>query len=126
MKVKVDDLASTIMEGLKEYADFASEEMKQAVRKSGNLVRNEIKQTAPVGESGKYHQSWRVKAERETSQSLQLVVHSKTRYQLAHLLEKGHAKRNGGRVPGQPHIAPAEEKGIATLEKQIKEGLKGG
>ena len=54
---------------------------------------------------------------------LKLVVHSKDRYQLAHLLEKGHAKRGGGRVGGKSHIAPAEQHGIEQLEQDIERAL---
>ena len=62
---------------------------------------------------------------RETSQTLKMVVHSKNRYQLAHLLEYGHAKRNGGRVEGKAHIAPAEQHGIRQLQEEIERALRG-
>lgn len=121
---KIDNLAQEIMEGLKEYADLASDDVKKAVRKAGNTVRKEIASTAPV-DTGKYAKSWSVKKTKETSNFLEVTVHSKNRYQLAHLLEHGHAKRGGGRVAARPHIAQAEENAIETLETEIEKALGG-
>ena len=123
--VSIDKLADAVMDGLNEYADLATDDMKAAVRKAGNTVRNEIKANAPK-RSGKYASSWSVKTDRETSTSLSLIVHSRNRYQLAHLLEFGHAKRGGGRVPAQPHIAAAEQKGTEKLEAAIERSLSHG
>ena len=87
--------------------------------------KKEIRANAPK-DTGEYAKSWAVKKTKETSSSLTLTVHSKNRYQLAHLLEYGHAKRNGGRVEGKAHIAPAEEKGIRQLEEEIERSLRDG
>ncbi len=118
----IDNLADEIMKGLTEYADLADTEMKKAVRKTATAVKKEISANAPK-RTGKYAKSWTSKKTKETSHSLEMTVHSKNRYQLAHLLEKGHAKRGGGRVSGTPHIAPAEECGVQLLEKLIEEAL---
>ena len=120
----IDNLAKTIMEGLQEYADLASEDVKAAVRKAGKNVKADIAANAPK-RTGAYSKSWTVKTQKETANSLEVVVHSKNRYQLAHLLEHGHAKRGGGRVAGKPHIAPAEEKAIKELEQEITRKLGG-
>ena len=123
-KCTIDNLAKTIMEGLQEYADVASEDVKTAVRKAGKNVKAEISANAPK-RTGAYAKSWAVKTEKETAHSLEVVVHSKNRYQIAHLLEHGHAKRGGGRVAGIPHIAPAEEKAVKQLEENIMKKLGG-
>ena len=123
-KCTIDNLAKTIMEGLQEYADVASEDVKTAVRKAGKNVKAEISANAPK-RTGAYAKSWTVKTEKETANSLEVVVHSKNRYQIAHLLEHGHAKRGGGRVAGIPHIAPAEEKAVKQLEEDIMKKLGG-
>ena len=121
-RVSVDQMADVIMDGLLEYAELATDVMKDCVKKAGNTVKKETQAGAPV-RTGKYKKSWAVKRQRETSSTLEVVVHSRNRYQLTHLLEKGHAKRGGGRVRAIPHIAPAEEKGIRELEEGIKRGL---
>ena len=118
----INDMASEIMKGLTEYADLADTEMKKAVKKTATSVKKEISANAPK-RTGKYAKSWTAKKTKENSHSLEMTVHSKNKYQLAHLLEKGHAKRGGGRVAGKPHIAPAEENGVEMLENLIKEAL---
>ena len=121
-RVTVDEMADAIMEGLQEYAQLATDVMKDCVKKSGNTVKKEVQAGEPV-KTGRYQKSWAVKRQKETGNTLEVVVHSRNRYQLTHLLEKGHAKRGGGRVRAIPHIAPAEEKGIRELEEGIRRGL---
>lgn len=123
-RVRIDSLAAAVMEGLTEYAGLATADMKKAVRKAGTTVRKEIEANAP-SDTGTYAKSWSVKNTRETSNSLEVTVHSKNRYQLAHLLEFGHAKRGGGRVAGKAHIAPAEQRAVETLEQEIEKVLRG-
>ena len=106
-RTTVDGLADAIMDGLKEYADLATDTVKDAVKDVSKTVK-----------------SWTVKKTAESSNSLTMTVHSKDRYQIAHLLEHGHAKRGGGKVAGREHIAPAEAKGNRELLQKIERGLR--
>ena len=119
----IDELAEVINQGLKEYAELSAVGVKRAVRKSAKTVKEQISANAPV-KSGRYAKSWVAKTTEENSQKLVQTVCSPTRYMLAHLLEKGHAKRGGGRVSGKPHIAPAEAAGIELLTNLIEKELK--
>ena len=118
----IDDMTKEIMKGLQEYSELADDEMKKAVRKTATSVKKEISANAPH-DTGTYAKSWTSSKVRETSHNLQMTVHSRNRYRLAHLLEKGHAKRGGGRVEGHPHIAPAEKNGEELLENLIRKAI---
>lgn len=123
-RVRIDQMADEIMKGLKEYADLATDEMKAAVKDAGKLAKEEIAETAPK-DTGKYAKSWTSKVTAESSDNIKVTVYSPKKYQLAHLLEHGHAKRGGGRTKARPHIAPAEEKAEKKLEEDIRRALEG-
>ena len=120
--IPVDKLAEEVMDGLEEYAELTADVLKKEIQEAGKVAKQQISQTAPR-KTGRYAKSWAVKKISETSNSLEVTVHSKNRYMLTHLLENGHAKRGGGRVAAIPHIAPAEETAIQSLERNIEREL---
>ena len=91
---------------------------KEAV--ANNLV-DELEQTSPKSDSKggrKYAKGWRKKKEGNA-----FIVHNALKPQLTHLLEKGHAKVNGGRVPAIVHIAPAEEKAVNDFSERVERAI---
>ena len=82
----VSQMADVIMEGLEEYAQLAADDMKKAVKKAGAQARKDIQENAPV-KTGAYAKSWAAKTTKETANAMEIVVYSRNRYQLAHLLE---------------------------------------
>ena len=121
-KVSIEEMAEAINSQMEEYATLAATEMKAAVKKTATSVKKEIQSNAPE-DTGAYKKSWATKTQSQGTHSISMVVYSKNRYQLAHLLEKGHALRNGGRVAARPHIAPAEENGKTLIEELIRSVL---
>ena len=120
--IPVDKLAEEVMNGLEEYAELTADVLKKEIQEAGKVAKQQISQTAPR-KTGRYAKSWAVKKISETSNSLEVTVHSRNRYMLTHLLENGHAKRSGGRVAAIPHIAPAEEAAVQSLERNIEREL---
>ena len=120
--IPVDKLTEEVMNGLEEYAELTADVLKKEIQEAGKVAKQQISQTAPR-KTGRYAKSWAVKKISETSNSLEVTVHSQNRYMLTHLLENGHAKRGGGRVAAIPHIAPAEETAILSLERNIEREL---
>ena len=124
-RIKPEQLSAAIMKELDEYADTTTDGVKAADRKAANTVRKEIQATAPQ-RTGKYAKSWAAKTTKESSHALEITVHSRNRYMLAHLLEHGHAKRGGGRVAARPHIVAAEANGIEELKSEIERTIRHG
>lgn len=124
-KVKPENLAAAISEAVREYTAEVTAGVKKDVRDVAKECRNEIKEKSPVL-TGDYKKGWSERTAYETADELRITVYNRTDYQLTHLLENGHAKVNGGRVAGHPHIRPAEENAEKELERRVKVTVKGG
>ena len=121
--VSIENFPQAVKRELEEYVNMTSAEVKKLVEEVSEDTRKEIMANAPV-DTGKYKKSWKATKTKETATSLTMEVHSDKRYRLTHLLEKGHAKRGGGRTKAIPHIAPAEELAEKELLQAVERSLK--
>lgn len=120
-KVNVKGISKEFAKILSEY----KEEVEEGISIAGdnvakNAVKN-LKKNSPKRKNsgGAYAKGWRI-----TTIKGKRIIHNKTKYQLTHLLENGHAKVNGGRVPGKPHIKPVEEQAIKEYISEVEKVIK--
>lgn len=125
-KINIDRLAVEIMEDLDIYLANTVETVGQAVEETAKETVQELKRLSPKGSTGEYADSWKQKKDpniRGKYRMSRVVYSDKPSYRLTHLLENGHAKVNGGRVDGKPHIRRAEQLAESTLLRKLKEQL---
>lgn len=116
----VDGFAAA-MQGILDRLDDAIEDGRpQVVREAAKTARKEWKAKAPK-KTGRYAASIQMKVFKDTASETKADIGSATLPGLPHLLEKGHAKVGGGRVPGRLHIEPAAEVAMQQLEDEIND-----
>lgn len=120
--VKIDDLGKEIAQIFQEYAKATEETCQKAVVETCKEAVKELKANSPK-DHGNYAKSWKYGPSPFKKDKLAKIIYNKEHYRLTHLLEKGHKKRNGGTVPGQPHISHAEQNAEKTVLRKIKEGI---
>jgi hypothetical protein len=120
-KINIDEIGSVIADELAKYSNIIEEDLEKSKKFHADELKQELIRNSPEGRP-KYKKGWKVKADKHAKS---YVVHNATLGQLTHLLEKGHAKRNGERLKGQPHITPAEDKIVKKylddVERMIKQ-----
>jgi hypothetical protein len=126
LKIGAQDFSKAVENTLKEYGLSVTLRMNEAVEKVGNNAADLLKDTSPKRKGGgKYAKSWVCTKTSDSPLETTVIVHNKKHYRLTHLLENGHATRNGGRTKAQPHIKPAEEQAISEFIKAAKEAIDG-
>lgn len=113
--IKADELQKALTDYLENYVEDIEEDVKDTVTEVAKEAKQELIQTSPrsgVARDTKYYKGWAIKNGGRTRRGryYSKVIWNKTNYQLTHILENGHATRNGGRTTPQPHIRPVEEK----------------
>ena len=99
------------MRALEDYKKVTEETVKETVTEVADGARDVAKSGSP-SDTGEYRKGWAVKKV--------LTVYNRNKSSLTHLLEKGHAKRGGGRTRAIVHIAPAEEYAQETLVRELE------
>lgn len=125
--IKPEELAGFIKEYLEEYREDIQEDVEEVTDKVTKEARDELKQTSPKGKiarNPKYYKGWSVKISKKGATKYHKVIWNKTNYQLTHLLEFGHATRNGGRTRAIPHIRPVEEKYKVEFVDLVEERIR--
>ena len=117
--IKVSDLAQAVAQELADYSQDVTDGVKKEVKQVAKDVVAELKQTSPRN-TGDYAKGWKSRVEYESPEDIRVRVYNSKKPQLTHLLENGHAKQNGGRVNGIPHIGPAEQRAEDSLEGRVK------
>lgn len=122
--MKIDGMADAIVRELSAWSKEVVGALKEEVQAVGENTAKELRQTSPK-RRGAYARDWASKVTYDDWQDIRVTVYNKRHYQLTHLLENGHAKVNGGRVNGFPHISVAEENAARDLEKKVKVRISG-
>lgn len=102
------DFAETVQAYLAKYSAGATEVLEEAIKEVSKESVKKLKSTSPK-RKGKYGKSWAQQVETGRLKVGAVVYAKKPEYRLTHLLEKGHAKRGGGRVDARVHIEPVND-----------------
>ena len=113
---KPEDLQKVLSDYLENYVEDIEDDVEDTTNTVVKKAKQALVQTSPrsgVARNTKYYKGWAIKAGGRSRKRkyYSKIIWNKTNYQLTHLLENGHHKRDGtGWVEAQPHIKKVQEK----------------
>lgn len=120
MATPIDRLAADIQKILDKYGEDTAKNMTEIVKEFGKKGAKAVKASASeIG--GQYASGWTSVVEADRLGATATIYNK--RPGLPHLLENGHAKRNGGRTAPRVHIKPVEEKLLEEFTKAVTNDL---
>lgn len=118
-----ENLEKAIENILSEYGDEVSNVLEDVIE---DVAKDSAKELKAFNRGRRlwehYPKGWTYKIKKGRL-DVEGVVHNKDHYRLTHLLEFGHAKRNGGRTAAFPHIAEVNEYAQKEVLKRLEEKL---
>lgn len=128
MSIDIGKLSEAINRELTIYSKHITDGIKEETKNSMKQLVSKTKATAPVGKRHKHYKSnITSKKESETAMGVNYMWYVKgSDYRLSHLLNNGHAKKNGGRVEGTHFITKAHDEVIEKYEENVKKVIERG
>ena len=123
MRIEPADLQRVVNGILSDYADDVREAVDEATMKTAADAVKKLKTNSMPFKDNTYSKGWTKKVTRNRLYS-QATVYNRTEGRLTHLLEHGHALRNGGRARAFPHIAPVNDQVPEVFEEKLEAALR--
>lgn len=125
--IAIDELDSAINDILEDYGDSIKESIDDATSDVGKAGAIALRQKSKETFKGNhYYRGWKCTIQHHIlgkSVAAVAIIHN-TDYRLPHLLENGHANRDGSRTSGRPHISTVEDEINNKFFKKVKESIK--
>jgi len=121
-KVKALNLEKTVMKLLDEYGEEIGKDVARGIETVSPQVLNKIQSASPK-RTGDYAKGWRVETNTDGKGRVTSLIYNETDWQLTHLLENGHANRNGGKTKGKKHIAPTQKWAEKELYEEVVKNI---
>ncbi|QNU66919.1 hypothetical protein EHE19_019175 [Ruminiclostridium herbifermentans] len=123
--IDINNLAAAITEELQIYSNEVADGIKKSVDIVADEVNQEIKNHITFEQhTKKYVKSFRLKTSYEGQFEKRKTWYvANGQHRLTHLLEKGHALRQGGRTRAFPHIKYGEELAQKRMEELAREAI---
>lgn len=113
------NLAQEIAQHLKQYSSDVERDLESAKKQVGQKAVKELRNAGSFdNRTGRYRKGWHLQKVGNN-----YVVFNATDASLTHLLEFGHALRNGGRSKAFTHIKPVEQMVINEFEAVVRKEL---
>ncbi len=126
MAISIDKLAAEIADKLASYTGNIAEEVKEAAEETAQELLTGTQKDAPK-RTGKYRKAMAVNTISENKYERRKLWYVKApHYRLQHLLERGHALRDGGRSRAFPHIEKNAEKAEKDFTERVERILENG
>ncbi len=126
-KITIENLGKEINKIFDEYVGNIESNLSEITQKVGKkgaqALKNESLAAFPDSKKHKkrYGSTWTSRADVGRLYTTVTIYNSQPG--LPHLLEYGHASRNGGRVEGREHISSVEESLILEFEREVESKL---
>lgn len=129
-KASIDKMRLSVMSILEGYTEDVETATKTAIDKTAKKTVKQLRNYRPNGAENygrwdKYLKGWTSSEDKLAKYQYRRTIHNKTRYSLAHLLEKGHKDKNGKpHSRAYPHIEIAEDKAKNWFEEELEKEIK--
>lgn len=125
--IKPTDLGAAIKQELTTYRQDVIDKVNLAGEEAAKALVKKTKATAPK-KSGAFRKAiaYKTKTNTVTGDKLFIWGAKAPQSRLTHLLVHGHAKTNGGRVPGDPFLKNALNEVLPAYENNVEEAVKNG